>query len=245
MAFTEKQVNLLTTAIDGMRDERATFEVSPLTIDNILHCFIKEEDHAVMQRAAELLQMKYHDRTINADFDTSKYAGVRINIRLTGTKPDGSPMFFVPRYATENGQVLSPIAGEVMGLLDDHLTAVIDNRLDFAYVRRTLQSLDALCTTPAHVAFFWPSIRIIAERATKVNEALASKLIDALNSPTKKSLPAIAPALRFACKETAEIITSAHILGRPSSAPDLRYQLSVYNASKHQRMTYLGVVSAN
>lgn len=242
MAFTVKQLNLLMQALDGMRDERATFEVSPLTIDHILHSFIREEDHAVMQRAAELLQMKYHDRTINADLDTSKYANVRINIRLAGTRHDGSPMFLVPRYATENAELLSPIASE---LLNEHLTAVIDNRLDFAFVRRTLNALDTLCTSPAHVAFFWPSIRIIAEYATKANEGIASKLIDALNSPTKKSLPAIIPAVRQACKEAAEIVTSAHILGKPSTTPDLRYQLTVYHAGKHHRETCLGTITAS
>jgi hypothetical protein len=240
MAFTSKQMTLLMTAIDGMRDERLTFEVSPLTIDDIVHAFIREEDRAVMQRAADLLQMKYQDRSITADLNTSKFPNVRVHIRLAGNKHDETPMPLVPRYATENATLLSP---SIEKLLDAHLTSIVDTRIDFGYVKRVLSLLDALCLTPAHVAFFWPSIRILAERTVKHNEGLGSKLIDLVNATTKKSVPAIHPNLRQACKETAEIITAAHILGKPSTAPDLRYQLSVYYSNSVKRDTPVGLVS--
>jgi hypothetical protein len=107
-----------------------------------------------------------------------------------------------------------------------------------------LLQLDSLCASAAHVAFFWPSIRILAERAAKIQEASGEKIVNLVNATTKKSVPALAPDLRQACKETAEIITAAHILGKPSSTPDLRYIMSVYYGKKHARLTPLGPVLA-
>jgi hypothetical protein len=240
MAFTSKQMSFLMTIIDMMRNERMEFEVPPLSLDDIKTMFIAEEDRSVMQRAADLLQMRYSDRHIATTINTAKYTDVRMQMRLSGIKSDGSAMFLVPKYASENATLLVPVSDA----LDAHITSMIDLRIDFEYIKRVLLSLDCLCASAAHVAFFWPSIRIIAERAAKSQPGFGDKLVDLVNSTTKKSVPALAPDLRQACKETAEIITAAHILGKPSSTPDLRYVMSLYHNKKHARITPLGPIHA-
>jgi hypothetical protein len=240
MAFSSKQMSFLMTVIEMMRNERMEFEVPPLTLDDIKTMFITEEDRGVMQRAADLLQMRYTDRHIISTIHTKKYTDVRMQLRLAGTRHDGSAMFLVPKYASENAALLTPVSEA----LDAHITSMIDLRIDFEYIKRVLLQLDALCAVPAHVAFFWPSIRILAERVAKVQSGFGDKLVDLVNTTTKKNLPALPPDLRQACKETAEIITAAHILGKPSSTPDMRYAMSIYHGKKHARITPIGPIHA-
>ena len=240
MAFNSKQMQMLTSTIDHMAKERQSFEVPPLSADEMLRAFVKPEDIVTMQRAADLMQLKYQDRTITATLDTKKFSDVRMHARFAGTKHDGSAMPFIPKYAAENGVLLM----QVSDALDAHLTSIIDLRIDFEYIKSVLYHLDTLCAVPAHVTFFWPSIRIIAEHAVKLNEGYGSKIYDLVNATTKKSVPAIPPSLRQACKETAEIVTAAHILGKASDTPDLRYMLTVFHGNTHRRTTPIGPISA-
>lgn len=242
MAFNSKQMTLLSSAIDRMRDNRLSFEVPPMSIDDIMHTFIREEDHATLQRAGDLLNDRYHERVIRALVTTTKFGNVRTMIRLAGTKPDGSAMFLVPAYAKEDGNALRTIQPSVD--LEAFLTSVLDVRIDFNYVRKTLEYLDSACEHPAHVAFFWPSIRIIADYAMKLNEGLGSKIADLVSSNTKKSVPAIHPVLRVACKETAEIITAAHILGASDKVHDPRYSVVMSTTIHNKRATPVGDIGA-
>jgi len=242
MAFNTKQMGLLNSAIDQMRTNRLLFEVPQMTIDDIFNTFIREEDRATMQRAGELINDKYMERSIRALVTTTKFGDVRTMIRLAGTKPDGSPMFLVPAYAKDTDNPYHSVRAPAD--LDGFLTAYLDVRIDFNYVTRTLLQLDALCEHPAHVAFFWPSIRIIADYAMKQNEGLGSRIADMVASSTKKAVPALNPALRAACKETAEIITAAHILGKPDVPADLKYTIGCSSTHNHKRETPLGPISA-
>lgn len=242
MAFNSKQMTLLSAVIDRMRDNRLSFEVPPMSIDNIMHTFIREEDHATLQRAGDLLNDRYQERTIRALVTTTKFGDLRTMIRLAGTKPDGSAMFLVPAYAKEDGNALRTI--QPSADLEAYLTSVLDVRIDFNYIRKTLEHLDRTCEHPAHVAFFWPSIRIIADYAMKMHEGLGAKIADLVSSNTKKSVPAIHPALRVACKETAEIITAAHILGTCEKVHDPRYTVIMSTTIHNKRDTPLGSIGA-
>jgi hypothetical protein len=150
-------------------------------------------------------------------------------------------MFLVPKYATTYDT--HPLVA-ASPALDAHITSIIDINIDFNYVRKTLEHLDSVCATAAHVAFFWPSIRVLADRAMKLNEQYGSRLVDAIAVNTKKSLPPLNPAIRAACKETAEIITAAQILGRSDEKWNTGYGMSIMRTTNYTRETPLGLIHA-
>jgi hypothetical protein len=232
MAFSGKQLSMLHEEIEKMRDRRAAFEEVPVTVDDIQDKFINPEDQEIMQRAAELIDSRYMDRTINAALFTTTFSTLRVTFRLASHKIDGKPMFLVPTYAN-SGFTREPIS---FGLpFEQWINACINNRIDFNYVRKTLDIVDSICQVGSHVAFHWPVIRILAQATGD------GKLIESLDQKSRAPIPPMPPELRAACKQTAEIVTMAHLLGKP---PERKYGFTIYVAALpiNSRETPIGII---
>jgi len=207
---------MLDEAINNMTIQRAAFEEIPITIDDILEKFIKFEDRELVQRAAEMFDTKYMDRSIAVVVETDTASSMRVTFRLAGARLDGRPMFLIPHYAV-SGYTREPM--RISPAFERWVTACVSNRIDFHYVKKVLRLVDEMCQHEAHVAFHWPVIRILAEATGD------GKLIKSLDHKTRAPITSMPPELRAACKETAEIVTMAHILGK---APEKKYAFTVY-----------------
>jgi len=92
--------------------------------------------------------------------------------------------------------------------------------LEFARADRVLRDLQEGCTSPMQVRYVWPSILSLCSAREELSE-LAEKI-----RPFKvpRTMPALHPGLRDACKKTAGIIAAAQLLPDPSpkSFPSVR-----------------------
>ena len=232
MAFSGRQLSMLDDAINAMTIQRAAFEEVPITVDDILEKFIKFEDREIVQRASEMFDTKYMDRSIAVVVETDIAPSMRVTFRLANARLDGRPMFLIPHYAV-SGYTREPM--RISPAFERWVTAYVNNRIDFHYVKKVLRLVDDMCQHESHVAFHWPVIRILAEATGD------GKLIKSLDHKTRAPLPPMPPDLRAACKETAEIVTMAHILGK---APEKKYAFNVYVSlsAATYRDTPIGVV---
>lgn len=216
MAFSGRELSLLDEAVTKMQDQRASFAEPPITVDDILETFVKLEDREIVQRVADMFDVKYMDRTIHVAVATNASPNRRVTFRLGNTRLDGRTMFLIPTYAT-SGYTREPM--QLSSAFGQWVDECVNIRIDFHYVKKTLRLVDEMCQHESHVAFHWPIIRILAEATGD------GKLIKSLDRKTRASIPLIPPEIRTACKETAEIVTMAHILGK---APDKQKAFSVY-----------------
>ena len=219
MAFSSTHINQLLNAINTMRDQRIAFDVPPFDHEDIARVFIKPEDMEVLQRAADLVETRYVDRMIQAVVQTDAFdTPVRITLRLANIRPDNKPMYLVPQYAT-SGYTREPM--RVGPAIESYIVEYINTFISFSYVKAVLNRLDEICQHESQVAFFWPVVRVLADITND------GKLKKSFDKKTRTPLPSLPPHIRAACKETAEIITSAHILGKP---PERKLPFTLYIA---------------
>lgn len=217
MAFSSNHITQLSEAINTMRDQRIAFDVPPFDHEDIARIFIKPEDMEVLQRAAELVETRYTDRMIQAVVQTDAFdTPVRITLRLANTRPDNKPMYLVPQYAT-SGYTREPM--RVGSAIESYIVECINTSISFNYVKTVLNRLDAICQHESQVAFFWPVVRVLADITND------GKLKKSFDKKTRTPLPSLPPDIRAACKETAEIVTSAHILGKP---PERKFPFTLH-----------------
>lgn len=220
MAFSSNHINQLLEAINTMRDQRIAFDVPSFDHEDIARVFIKPEDMEVLQRAADLVETRYMDRMIQAAVQTDAFdTPVRIVLRLTNTRPDNKPMYLVPQYAT-SGYTREPM--RVGSAIESYIVECINTFISFSYVKTVLNRLDEICQHESQVAFFWPVVRVLADITND------GKLKKSFDKKTRTPMPPLPPHIRAACKETAEIVTSAHILGKP---PERKSPFTLYIAS--------------
>lgn len=218
MAFSSNHINQLSEAINTMRDQRIAFDVPPFDHEDIARIFIKPEDMEVLQRAAELVETRYMDRMIQAVVQTDAFeAPVRIILRLANTRPDNKPMYLVPQYATSGWAAREPM--RVGSVIESYIVECINTSISFNYVKAVLNRLDDICLYESQVAFFWPVVRVLADITND------GKLKKSFDKKTRTPLPSMPPDIRAACKETAEIVTSAHILGKP---PERKFPFTLH-----------------
>lgn len=127
------------------------------------------------------------------------------------------------RSSVHNQQLeLRPDAPEeLLSRYVSHLRWHLDTWEEYNLMYRVLLRFCNLCSSPAQIKFFWPSIETLAQHAQKRDEK--SSLIKMLNVHSKVPVPRISQKLREACQSTSATLTVLQMLGEPprdaNSAP--------------------------
>jgi hypothetical protein len=200
------------TAIVQMQYKHEAFEPCPFTQAEIMELFVEPDDHNAVLTAGKLFGGHSLPSTVlPIVHSTLTEKPVTFQVSLSAGREFG-----FPKYA---GPIVAGASRELRERFVAYCHSRIEIALAYGLVYRVFEALDQLCKTPSQVAFFWPSIRVIADALPGPREMLAKK---------PKSLPIFPPALREACALADATIAMHQMLGTP---PDHNRHVRVSFAS--------------
>lgn len=231
MAFTNPDFFALRRNIHSMYTQHAAFEQCTLTHDDLKELFVNPQDYAAVEAAARLYGVdKLNSRAEFTELTPHRLADAAVTYRVTMR---GIRRWALPTYANH----ILPSANEALKekLFDTALNK-LQLSIEYGLVEKTLETLNTVCATPGQVAFFWPSIFIIANQPWARNDFSSKLHADLQKKP--KTIPGVSPGLRQACQETALTLAAYQMLGTP---PAITEEVSL-NWSQVPVTTPLGTI---
>lgn len=194
-AFTPYHFSQLKQNLLEMRQKHEEFETTPFSQNEILQLFVKQSDHQAVLEAGRLYgtYLPYYITFNHLTAQTT--CAVPFQVSLTQGRQWG-----FPRYANT---IADDAPRDLVQAFVDYCETRVSIAREYGLVHQTLDVLNELCSTPAQVAFLWPSVHALAK----------DKQLKELLSKRPKSLPAVPPQLREACAVTATTITMNTMLG--------------------------------
>lgn len=210
----------LVQSIRELYADRLKHEPCPITSEEILTLFVKPEDHDICRRFKSLFPYNagyYNSGTVlMPSSDKIKYANLTI-----AHGPYVFPVYDRSSIHNQKMDLRPDAPEELLSRYVSHLRWHLDTWEEYNLMYRVLLRFCNLCSSPAQIKFFWPSIETLAQHAQKRDEK--SSLIKMLNVHSKVPVPRISQKLREACQSTSATLTVLQMLGEPprdaNSAP--------------------------
>ncbi len=207
-AFTERHSAIVWKSINQLKDRMLQGTRLELTHDEFLALFATSEEIDLLKRAVEVADIEGRNRSFDGQFSHiniaqltgESVATLRFYVQGTSDKP--APL--CPR----NKRVLKDANPEVLERITSWVTERITIGQQFSRVHNVFTWLNRHCASKDQVRFLWPSIIPLLNLHVETKD-LANKLRE-VRPP--RSMPAIPPAVREACKLSAGAVAMAGLL---------------------------------
>ena len=226
--FTDSQVSVLNRSIARSLDAHIDHESCEMTLDDLLRTFVKPEHHAAARVAPELyVRQMYNANTFTFPHAlksnvADKESNVRFLVRLDWVslpKSRGSTLpWLPPSYC---GEFISDVDSAPFTA---YMTKVSALTRTYNSMAMLLRALNTKCSSAGQLAFIWPAIKQLVDRASETGEQVDT-LKKMVSRRPSGSMPIVTPLMRQWCQETGAALTYLQLMGK---APE---RLGVYGFS--------------
>jgi len=206
----------LNRTIASALDAHLDHEPCELTVEDLLLTFVKPEHQAAARIAGEIYPNKmYGANLFNFSYDPfNTYErfvptfSVRLDwISTTPTRNAPALPWLPPNYCGQHVNVDNAVAFKT------YIHKVLDLALTYNRMALLLKTLNTKCTSAGQLAFIWPAIKQIVDRASEAGEQVDT-LKKMVNRRPSGSMPIVTPLMRQWCQETGAALTYLQLMGK-------------------------------
>ena len=136
-----------------------------------------------------------------------------INLGTSGDNNILFPVYSRKHYDKPIVELQEDAPEETRRKFNEAVSAQVAVFQQYQRVYQVMHKLDAICSSPSHMRFFWPAIEVLASHAAARDQK--DTLLKAIQANSKLPVPRISPQLRQACQDTSAVITAYQIMGKP------------------------------
>ncbi len=222
-AFSANQEASLASAISSFHSRLAAIDRYPLSNEEFLTMFVKEELREPWAKVAE----HFHQHGVNCEFSiVLKRANNPESYHLC---LDVQEMNFLP---LQQFKVLN---------VSEEFGAWLERRIElgfkFGRALKVLSMLNGACSSPRQVRYYWPIVMSLAQEA-----GFSSRDMEPLAEPDGRRAPPLDVALRAACQDTAALLTAASLV-EPRKREPFPMEITLNNWRNHQTVREDGLGS--
>lgn len=221
--FTDSQMNILNESIRRTLNEHLDHEECDVTVDDILNVFVKPEHHEACRLATDLFTYRMYGSNAFSfkHANTTSEGQLVFNLTLSyvydkATNRNRIP-WVPPAYAgsADNWRTDTPSHEKLVW----YLTRLHQLFRSYNNMALVLAVLNTRCTSAGQMAFVWPAITQLIDRAEKRGEKVETlkKMVSRRNNA---GCPIVTPAMREICKDSGAMLSYLQLVGQAKPRRD-------------------------